>query len=196
MAQTPEVGKGWAMGCWGWLCCSPTPALASPQGWQPLHSHRGARAGGWQAPALGPQDPGVPRGHHAPPQAVRTGTELCSPPQHSPVPAVGQGIPFLEVKQQGHPSGSPWLGTKGVSPFLGDRGLGRCVASPSLGSCGVEPSPGVSFPMCRECREPGAVCLPWIVERLLEGNSLTFLLLCVSLPGSPWDWDTLWVPLS
>ncbi|XP_041343946.1 uncharacterized protein LOC121364609 [Pyrgilauda ruficollis] len=45
-----------------------------------------------------------------------------------------------------------------------------------------------------ECREPGAVCLPWIVERLLEGNSLTFLLLCVSLPGSLWDWDALWVP--
>ncbi|KAM7042505.1 uncharacterized protein M8220_007673 [Acridotheres tristis] len=38
--------------------------------------------------------------------------------------------------------------------------------------------------MCRECREPGAVCLPWIVERLLEGNSLTFLLLCVSLPDT------------
>ncbi|RMB96861.1 hypothetical protein DUI87_26930 [Hirundo rustica rustica] len=35
-----------------------------------------------------------------------------------------------------------------------------------------------------ECREPGAVCLPWIVERLLEGNSLTFLLLCVSLPDT------------
>ncbi|CAN8189807.1 unnamed protein product [Coccothraustes coccothraustes] len=45
-------------------------------------------------------------------------------------------------------------------------------------------SPGLSLPTCRECREPGAVCLPWIVERLLEGNSLTFLLLCVSLPDT------------
>lgn len=53
--------------------------------------------------------------------------------------------------------------------------------------CKSQPSPGVSLPMCRECREPDAVCLPWIVERLLEGNSLTFLLLCVSLPGSLWD---------
>lgn len=31
---------------------------------------------------------------------------------------------------------------------------------------------------------PGTGALPWIVERLLEGNSLTFLLLCVTLPGS------------
>lgn len=31
---------------------------------------------------------------------------------------------------------------------------------------------------------PGTSVLPWIVERLLEGNSLTFLLLCVTLPGS------------
>ncbi|XP_068062434.1 uncharacterized protein [Anomalospiza imberbis] len=46
-------------------------------------------------------------------------------------------------------------------------------------------SPGATGPCPRlECREPGAVCLPWIVERLLEGNSLTFLLLCVSLPDT------------
>ncbi|XP_052672048.1 uncharacterized protein LOC128154893 isoform X2 [Harpia harpyja] len=36
---------------------------------------------------------------------------------------------------------------------------------------------------------PDTGCLPWIVERMLEGNSLTFLLLCVTLPGSPSDWD-------
>lgn len=35
-------------------------------------------------------------------------------------PDEGQGIPFLEVKQEGHPSESPWLGAKGVSPLLGD----------------------------------------------------------------------------
>eukprot|EP00076_Gallus_gallus_P045167 XP_025010705.1 uncharacterized protein LOC107054473 isoform X3 [Gallus gallus] len=32
---------------------------------------------------------------------------------------------------------------------------------------------------------PSTGALPWIVERLLEGNSLTFLLLCVTLPGTP-----------
>lgn len=31
---------------------------------------------------------------------------------------------------------------------------------------------------------PGTGALPWIVEQLLKGNSLTFLLLCVTLPGS------------
>ncbi|XP_066053553.1 uncharacterized protein [Chamaea fasciata] len=46
-------------------------------------------------------------------------------------------------------------------------------------------SPGATGPCPRlECRKPSAVCLPWIVERLLEGNSLTFLLLCVSLPDT------------
>ncbi|XP_016157025.1 PREDICTED: uncharacterized protein LOC101815805 [Ficedula albicollis] len=46
-------------------------------------------------------------------------------------------------------------------------------------------SPGAPGPCPRlESREPGAVCLPWVVERLLEGNSLTFLLLCVSLPDT------------
>lgn len=87
------------------------------------------------------------------------------------------------------------MGAHSWEPRECHRSLGTWVANPFLGSRGVEPSPGVSVPICRECREPGAVCLPWIVERLLEGNSLTFLLLCVSLPGSPWDWDTLWMPL-
>lgn len=112
------------------------------------------------------------------------------PPQHTPVPAVGQGTPFLGVRQEGHPRGSPQLGAKGVSPFLGDMCGQPIVWFPWRGAL----SWGVSA-ICRECRDPGAVCLPWIVERLLEGNSLTFLLLCVSLPGSPWDWDTLWMPL-
>lgn len=48
------------------------------------------------------------------------------------------------------------------------------------------PLPRVSRPTRRA---PDASCLPGIVEQLLEGNSLMFLLLCVTLPGSPQDWD-------
>lgn len=54
------------------------------------------------------------------------------PLQHSCVPAVGQGIPFLEVKREGHPPGGPWLGAKGVSPLFGDMDL-----ETSLGFCGL-----------------------------------------------------------
>ncbi|XP_040975287.1 uncharacterized protein LOC115334318 isoform X3 [Aquila chrysaetos chrysaetos] len=52
----------------------------------------------------------------------------------------------------------------------------------AIGPC-PEPAPAASHP------PPDTGCLPWIVERMLEGNSLTFLLLCVTLPGSPSDWD-------
>ncbi|XP_042746579.1 uncharacterized protein LOC122190593 [Lagopus leucura] len=53
----------------------------------------------------------------------------------------------------------------------------RILASP--GAC---PELRVPHPMLQA---PGMGALPWIVERLLEGNSLTFLLLCVTLPDTP-----------
>lgn len=49
--------------------------------------------------------------------------------------------------------------------------------SPMGGSLGRAPHPTILTP-----GTPGA--LPWVVEQLLEGNSLTFLLLGVTLPGS------------
>lgn len=75
----------------------------------------------------------------------------------------------------------------------GSADPGVWVPSPSL-------SRGVSRPTRRARATghppPDTGCLPWIMEQLLEGNSLTFLLLCVTLPGSPWDWDAaLGVPL-
>ncbi|KAM8993666.1 uncharacterized protein PRD47_014058 [Ara ararauna] len=53
-------------------------------------------------------------------------------------------------------------------------------------------SPGVTRPCPRLAPGTGHLLpdtggLPWVVEQLLEGNSLTFLLLCVTLPGTPWD---------
>lgn len=96
-------------------------------------------------------------------------------------------------------------GSQGGAIAPWGRGLAPSVANLSLGSCGLGlslpgawvPAPslswGVSCPTCRAPADdhplPDAGCLPWIVERLLEGNSLTFLLLCVTLPGSPWDRD-------
>lgn len=67
---------------------SPAHAPASPQSWQPLHSHRGAGAGGRQAPALSSQDPGVPRGRGPLPRAVRT--EL-GPLSSTPAVPAGDG---------------------------------------------------------------------------------------------------------
>lgn len=53
-----------------------------------------------------------------------------------------------------------------------------CSMHPSLSrvSLGRVPHPVL--------QAPSTGALPWIVERLLEGNSLTFLLLCMTLPGS------------
>ncbi|XP_069628371.1 uncharacterized protein [Haliaeetus albicilla] len=47
----------------------------------------------------------------------------------------------------------------------------------AIGPC-PKPAPAASHPL------PDTGCLPWIVERMLEGNSLTFLLLCVTLPDT------------
>lgn len=116
----------------------------------------------------------------------------------------GSGNSTLGGEAGGTPQWEPVAGSQGsvITPW--GHGPGDMCGQPILGllwvgaqpawHCQSHPSPGVCLPMCRECREPDAVCLPWIMERLLEGNSLTFLLLCVSLPGSPWDWDTLCMP--
>lgn len=124
------------------------------------------------------------------------------------VPAVGSGgIRYPEVKQErpGHPNGSPWLGAKGLLPPLRDVGLlpawlthpwalvGQGSACPGVWVPAPPLSRGFSHPTSRTPTTSHPLadtsCLPWIIERLLEGNSLTFLLLCVTLPGSPWDWD-------
>lgn len=183
--------------------CGPTPAPGSPQGRQPLHSHRGTGAGGRQVPALGPQDPGSPRGHGTLPRAVRTGAvALCWGPAESPlwVPAARSGgTRYPQVRQEGpcHPSGSPGLGPRGCHRPTGTwacsqhgqpvLGLPRLAARPGRRPRPtLVPLPRVSHPTRRA---PDASCLPRIVEQLLEGNSLMFLLLCVTLPGSPQDWD-------
>lgn len=96
-------------------------------------------------------------------------------------------------------------GSQGGATASWGRGLVPRAANPSLGCHGsglslpdawVPPSSlswGVSRPIFRAPAAshppPDTGCLPWIVERMLEGNSLTFLLLCVMLPGSPLDWD-------
>ncbi|PKU39658.1 monocyte differentiation antigen cd14 [Limosa lapponica baueri] len=56
------------------------------------------------------------------------------------------------------------------------RGLGALPA-PADGCWATRGAPATGHPL------PDTRCLPWVVERLLEGNSLTFLLLCVTLPG-------------
>lgn len=61
-----------------------------------------------------------------------------------------------------------------LGPALPSHTAPRSIPSVRV-SLGRAPHPTLPAP---------GTALPWIMERLLEGNSLTFLLLCVTLPGS------------
>ncbi|TRZ22168.1 hypothetical protein HGM15179_005072 [Zosterops borbonicus] len=120
---------------------------------------------------------------------VEEATEVAVPNAQAAISAYARGLGAIPALFQGcdqqplTDGPSAVQGAGSLFTLTVERGLegGRCQHS----ALRILVSPGAIGPCPRlESREPAAVCLPWIVEQLLEGNSLTFLLLCVSLPDT------------
>ncbi|XP_039557523.1 uncharacterized protein LOC120498611 [Passer montanus] len=114
---------------------------------------------------------------------VEEATEVAVPDAQAALSAYARGLGAIPALLPLTDRGSAVQGAGSLFTLTVERELqgGRRQRS----ALRILVSPGASRPCpSPECREPGAVCLPWIVERLLEGNSLTFLLLCVSLPDT------------
>ncbi|KAL2299526.1 hypothetical protein Nmel_014189 [Mimus melanotis] len=120
---------------------------------------------------------------------VEEATEMAVPDAQAAISAYARGLAAIPVLFQGCAQ-QPL--TDGRSAVQGAGSLFTLTVERELeggrrqrSALRILVSPGATMPCPRlECREPGAICLPWIMERLLEGNSLTFLLLCVSLPDT------------
>ncbi|KAJ7427010.1 hypothetical protein WISP_10342 [Willisornis vidua] len=117
---------------------------------------------------------------------VEEATEIAVPDAQAAISAYARGlgaIPalFQGCAQQPLPDGrSAMQGAGSLFTLTVERELegGTCQRS----ALRILVSPGATGPC--PTLEPDTGCQPWIVEQLLEGNSLTFLLLCVSLPDT------------
>ncbi|XP_029816058.1 LOW QUALITY PROTEIN: uncharacterized protein LOC115307529 [Manacus vitellinus] len=116
---------------------------------------------------------------------VEEATEIAVPDAQAAISAYARGLGAIPALSQGcarQPlaDGHPVQGAGSLFTLTVERELegGRCQRS----ALRILVSPGATGPCPR--LEPDTGCQPWIVERLLEGNSLTFLLLCVSLPDT------------
>ncbi|CAM9461626.1 unnamed protein product [Bubo scandiacus] len=124
---------------------------------------------------------------------VEGATEIAVPDAQAAISVYAWGLGAIPAQFQGcaqQPPADGRLATQGAGSLFTltvereleggrhQRSALRILASPgATGPC-PKPAPAIAHPV------PDAGCLPWIVERLLEGNSLTFLLLCVTLPDT------------
>ncbi|XP_026714185.1 uncharacterized protein LOC113485305 [Athene cunicularia] len=124
---------------------------------------------------------------------VEGATEIAVPDAQAAISVYAWGLGAIPALFEGcaqQPLADGRLATQGAGSLFTltverelEGGRHQCSALRILVSLGAtgpcpRPAPAVAQPV------PDAGCLPWVIEQLLEGNSLTFLLLCVTLPDT------------